>query len=85
MKYNIIRNIRKNPTLISFIQYGIIGIIGTIVHTIVLTACVELFGVIPVVSTILGFLCSLIISYILNSMWTFKRSKKIKAVLLSTL
>lgn len=63
---------QKYPSLISFIQYGIVGVLGTTVHTIVLALCVELLSIVPVISTIIGFVCSLVISYIINATWTFK-------------
>lgn len=76
MKHKLLEKIRKYPTLISFIQYGTVGIVGTIIHTVILSICVELFHITPVISTIVGFLFSLIVSYILNSVWTFKQSNK---------
>ncbi|MUG47204.1 GtrA family protein [Paenibacillus woosongensis] len=72
MKKKLINIIKKYPIIINFIQYGIVGVIGTIIHTSVLTICVELFSIRPLISTVIGFLFSLITSYILNSFWTFK-------------
>lgn len=72
MRRKLINTIRKYPTIVNFIQYGIVGIMGTIIHTSILTICVELFSIRPLISTVIGFLFSLIASYILNSFWTFK-------------
>lgn len=72
MRRKLINTIRKYPTVVNFIQYGIVGIMGTIIHTSILTICVELFSIRPLISTVIGFLFSLIASYILNSFWTFK-------------
>lgn len=72
MKSKIIIIFKKYPNLINFIQYGMVGVVGTIIHTVMLTICVEIIGIIPLYSTVIGFLFSLIVSYILNSIWTFK-------------
>lgn len=74
MKRKIIKVTKKYPSIINFIQYGLVGVIGTVIHTVILTICVELFSINPLISTAIGFLFSLITSYILNSFWTFKGS-----------
>lgn len=65
---------KKYPLIINFIQYGVVGVVGTVFHTAVLAFCVEYFQLIPVISTIIGFLVSLVVSYRLNLVWTFKKS-----------
>ncbi|WP_416339278.1 GtrA family protein [Paenibacillus macerans] len=74
----LLKKIRNSPLFLSFLKYGIVGIIGTAVHTLVLTLCVEILKVIPVLSTVIGFLASLVISYKLNSIWTFSNHSKHK-------
>ncbi|QOT09877.1 GtrA family protein [Paenibacillus sp. JNUCC32] len=69
--------VEKHPELIKFIQYALVGVIGTLVHTVVLTISVELFKMAPIYSTMLGFIFSLVISYKLNSIWTFSTTVSI--------
>lgn len=58
----------------NFVKYGMVGVIGTVVHTAILTLCVELLDIRAIYSTILGFIGSLVLSYKLNSIWTFKEN-----------
>ncbi len=69
--------VEKHPELIKFNQYALVGVIGTLVHTVVLTISVELFKMAPIYSTMLGFIFSLVISYKLNSIWTFSTTVSI--------
>ncbi|MBO2944778.1 GtrA family protein [Paenibacillus sp. F411] len=72
MKNLLLKLSRSQNVLFNFIQYGIVGAIGTLVHTVILAACVEYLNLSPVLSTVIGFVFSLVISYKLNSIWTFK-------------
>ncbi|WP_018753875.1 GtrA family protein [Paenibacillus sanguinis] len=65
----------KSKTFLNFIKYGLVGVLGTIVHTAILTLCVEFLNINPKYSTVLGFIGSLILSFKLNSIWTFKGTK----------
>ncbi|MCL6601785.1 MAG: GtrA family protein [Paenibacillus sp.] len=56
-----------------FVRYGFVGVIGTAVHTGTLWLLTELVGFNPLMSSTIGFLFSLIISYYLNSILTFKK------------
>lgn len=67
----LMRVFKKGSIVNEFIKYGLVGIIGTIIHTLVLIMCVELFVLPAVVATIIGFIFSLVVSYKLNSVWTF--------------
>ena len=53
------------------VKYGIVGLIGTIVHFAVLIALVEWGHIHPVVSSTIGFIIVLVLSYLLNRNWTF--------------
>ncbi|WLD93928.1 GtrA family protein [Alkalihalobacillus sp. AL-G] len=54
------------------ISYGVIGVIGTIVHFSTLILLVELFGVDPVIGSLAGFILTVILSFLLNKTYTFK-------------
>lgn len=69
-------NFKRVNTVRNFIQYGIVGVLGTVVHTGILTFCVEVLDIRAIFSTILGFIGSLILSFKLNSIWTFKNNRK---------
>ena len=58
------------------IRYGIVGIIGTILHIGTLALLVERFQVNPVLSSVTGFLFAFIISYFLNFFWVFNSSRE---------
>ncbi|MEK4360315.1 GtrA family protein [Paenibacillus sp. FSL M7-1455] len=64
--------------IVNFFKYGIVGIIGTAIHTGVLAFAVEQLSFSPLFGTILGFVFSLITSYFLNLSWTFKLKTKSK-------
>jgi putative flippase GtrA len=57
-------------------RYGIVGIIGTILHIGTLALLVEQFSVDPVLSSVMGFLLALIVSYLLNFFWVFNTRRK---------
>ncbi|WP_175471492.1 GtrA family protein [Fontibacillus panacisegetis] len=61
-----------------FFKYGFVGIIGTVIHTGILWLLTEQTGLNPLLSSIFGYLLSLLISYYLNSILTFKRSITLK-------
>jgi len=54
------------------LKYGIVGLLGTIVHIGVLALMVEVFQVNAVIGSIVGFVGALLCSYLLNYYWTFK-------------
>lgn len=56
-----------------FVSYIFVGVIGTIAHTGTLWMLTEKLDIDPLLSSTAGFLISLIISYYLNSILTFKR------------
>lgn len=68
----------QNQVLLDFIRYGIVGLLGTVVHTLVLAISVEYFHFAPVFGTMLGFVFSLLLSYYLNAKWTFRNNHKNK-------
>ncbi|MCU6797595.1 GtrA family protein [Paenibacillus sp. WQ 127069] len=54
------------------LKYGVVGLLGTLIHFAALFVLVEAFHLNPVVGSTLGFLLVLIISYVLNKWWTFQ-------------
>jgi len=62
-------------------RYAIVGVIGTFTHFGILTLLVEAFNGDPVISSVVGFIITVIVSYYLNYRWTYKSSKKHKATL----
>ncbi|WP_202079779.1 GtrA family protein [Caldalkalibacillus salinus] len=52
--------------------YGMVGVLGTLIHFGVLILFVELFNQGPVLSSTIGFIVTLIVSYYLNQKYTFK-------------
>ncbi len=52
-------------------RYGIVGIIGTLLHLGILALLVECVQADPVWSSVIGFFAALITSYILNFFWVF--------------
>ncbi|WHY76790.1 GtrA family protein [Neobacillus sp. WH10] len=72
----------KKSRLQKVIFYGFVGIIGTIVHFFTLVILVELFGVNPILSSIIGFILTVILSFVLNRKYTFKANSKNQKYLL---
>lgn len=54
------------------IRYGIVGLIGTMLHIAVLVLLVEKYRLSSLWASSLGFLVVLIVSFILNRYWTFR-------------
>lgn len=52
--------------------YGIIGLVGTLIHFSVLVLLVELFHLEPVLSSSIGFIVTVIVSFYLNRRFTFR-------------
>ena len=55
------------------LRYAVVGIIGTLTHVSLVVLLVELANISPTLSTALGFIVVLIISYFLNRFWTFEK------------
>jgi putative flippase GtrA len=58
------------------IRYGIVGLINTLVGLCIIY-CLKWFGVGDVVSNAVGYLCGLLLSFSLNSRWTFSYEGKV--------
>ncbi|CAM4398231.1 GtrA family protein [Saccharibacillus endophyticus] len=66
--------IRNN--LVDFLKYGVIGVVGTLLQTGTLFIYVEKGHGDPLVGSTLGFIFSLLFSYMANSRWTFRKSER---------
>ncbi|QJD86024.1 GtrA family protein [Cohnella herbarum] len=56
-------------------KYGMVGVVGTVIHFLLLILLVERFNMNPVLSSACGFLVVLLVSYLLNKYWTFPSSQ----------
>jgi putative flippase GtrA len=63
---------RDKKHLVKLFSYGIIGLIGTLIHFSVLVFLVELFHFEPVLSSSIGFIVTVIVSFYLNRRFTFR-------------
>ena len=54
------------------LRYAVVGVLGTAIHFGVLAALVEWGAVDAVLASAVGFLVTLLVSYVLNHRWTFK-------------
>jgi len=61
-----------------FVRYAFVGVIGTTVHTLGLWFFTEKIHLHPLISSTIGFMLSLLISYYLNSILTFKTKFRLK-------
>jgi putative flippase GtrA len=59
------------PSFSKLLRYGVVGVIGAVVHMSTLFLLVELGLTGPVVATTTGFVFALLISYGMNRIWTF--------------
>ncbi|MEM1110599.1 MAG: GtrA family protein [Pseudomonadota bacterium] len=62
-----------------FGRYLVVGFIGTALHFLTTVALVESALLAPVPASVAGFILTLIVSFILNSRWTFARSQQVWA------
>lgn len=53
------------------LKYGVVGVLGTLVHIGLLAFMVETFDLNPIAGSIIGFVGALLSSYFLNYYWTF--------------
>ena len=55
-----------------FVIFGIIGVINTVTHSMIVICAVELITLNPVTANIVAFFNTNILSYLMNSKWTFE-------------
>ena len=76
---------RRFQTLLEFLRYGVVGLIGTFLHTAVMILLVEKFRVNPFLASNIGFCFSLVVSFVLNVVWTFKAQFHVRPFLRYTI
>jgi len=59
----------------SFLRYGVVGGLGTLLHLGLLALAVERWAWSPLAATSLGFCAALAVSYGLNRRWTFESQR----------
>jgi putative flippase GtrA len=68
------RNAWRRGMNSSIVKYGAVGLLGTLIHWGVLILLVEAWDFDPVWGTTIGFIVTLLVSFILNNEWTFMAS-----------
>ena len=63
-----------NKSLMQFIKYACVGVLNTLVTRCVIYVCKALFGVNPLVSNAIGYVCGVVNSFLWNKNWVFKSS-----------
>ena len=61
-----------------FIKFTIVGIVNTAIHLSILYILTEFFSVWYILSSLIAFLFAVTNSFILNTLWTFKKNIKHK-------
>jgi len=61
-----------------FTKFGLVGLINTLIHAVVLFAAVEVSKLHPVVGNFMAFLGANMASFIMNSYWTFKTAPEVR-------
>ncbi|MFZ4791973.1 MAG: GtrA family protein [Candidatus Competibacteraceae bacterium] len=60
--------------MLQAIRFALVGSFVTVLHIIVATILIEFLYIHPSISNALAFLCSNLVSYILNTVWSFEKS-----------
>lgn len=67
----------KIPTLTQFIRFCFVGFSGLVIDTLVLTGCVEIFGLGKTISSAYSFLAAATSNFFLNRSFTFRQEKSL--------
>ena len=62
----------QNTERSRFVIFGMIGVINTFTHSMIVICAVELITLNPVTANTVAFLITNILSYLMNSKWTFE-------------
>lgn len=62
---------------VQFVKFGMVGVVNTVVHGLVLLLAVEILQTGPLLGNLLAFLVANVSSFLMNSHWTFKTSHNI--------
>jgi putative flippase GtrA len=61
-------------------KFGVVGVIGTLIHSGTIIFMVEILNEKPIISSVVGFLFSFIVSFYLNSKWTFASRSNLRTL-----
>jgi len=64
--------VQGKMNIMNFFRYIIVGGFGAVVHVGIIFLLVEFIKLSPLVSSVIGFVFVLIISFLLNKHWTFQ-------------
>ena len=64
-----------NATLRRLAAFGLVGVVGTSAHYLVLVVLVQVAGMYPVAATTIGFVVGALVNYVLNRDYTFRSHK----------
>lgn len=62
----------NRESLPQFIKYVCVGAFNTVVTLFVIFVCKSLFGMLPMVSNTIGYVCGLVNSFLWNKKWVFR-------------
>lgn len=57
---------------VQFVKFGLVGVVNTLIHGLLLFVAVETLQAGPLLGNLLAFLVANVSSYLMNSYWTFK-------------
>ena len=60
--------------MLKFIKYNIVGVINTLFTLTIIYILQQIFFLKPIISNFSGYVCGVVLSYTLNSIWTFKKT-----------
>lgn len=66
----------KKDTIMQFVRFAMVGVIGTFVNIFILYLLTEYYNIYYMVSAFFGFIVAATINFILNKIWTFGESLK---------
>jgi putative flippase GtrA len=61
-----------------FAKYGLVGLLNTMIHAALLFGSVELLSLGPVTGNLVAFLVANMVSFMMNSYWTFNSSPDVR-------
>lgn len=73
---NFITKIIHSEVIKQFVKYSLVGLIGTFLQSMTLVLLVENYDFYPLVGSLIGFVFSLMFSFFINAIWTFRSAKK---------
>ena len=72
--------VEKKNTMTQFLQFGVVGVINTLMHAIIANIAIR-FGVDRVVAQGIGYLISSVNGYLMNKIFVFEKKEKDKTMI----